>query len=204
MFRLFFEVGLFNLAEKTGCSCYQWNVQLIQVPYHNKPELNRIFPESVPWHAWLRWIFIQCRHVFSRCMTALPCTSAPSFWVCFIRPVFFSDVIFVGSNLQAWLPWTKKIRSAWQLADCGSRNTLRMFLQHWRKHLLLQGIFSVSAFIVSVIYLSRQKQTWNLLDISPINLGKSPTTPRINEFVPRSWITAEGVLSLDKVSLKGS
>lgn len=23
MFRLFFEVGLFNLAEKTGCSCYQ-------------------------------------------------------------------------------------------------------------------------------------------------------------------------------------
>lgn len=111
---------------------------------------------------------------------------------------FFADVIFVGSNLPAWLPWTKT--NSISLAVGG------LWVQEYfwecsssildSKHLLLQGIFSVSAFIVSVIYLSRQKQTWNLLDISPINLGKSATTPRINEFVPGSWITAEGVLSL--------
>ena len=79
----------------------------------------------------------------------------------------------------------KKIRSAWQLADCGSKNTFQNVSPASvlvSQPLPLQGIFSVSAFIVSVIYLSRQKQTSNLLDISPINLGKSATTPRMSLF----------------------
>ena len=113
MFRLFFEVGLFNLAEKTRCSYHQWHIQVIQVPYHNKPELNRIFPESVTRHAWLRWTFIQCRHVCFRgawllCLARLllhfEYSSSGQF--------LFADVIFVGSKLPTWLAWTKELRSA--------------------------------------------------------------------------------------------
>lgn len=57
-----------------------------QVPYHNKPELNRIFPESVAWTRCGQPPVISWGSTLPRFMTARPCTFAPLFWVFSIRP----------------------------------------------------------------------------------------------------------------------